>query len=226
MAIPFRIKICGVTTPDDVRACVDAGADAVGINFHPGSRRYVDPAKAMPLVRSIPPLLAGVGVFVDIPTRQMCALAYQLGLHAVQWHGDQPEIEDPFPFSLIAAFRLKDLASLQGIQAYLDRCRAAGWQPGAVLIDAYVEGQMGGTGRTARWELLSDFRPSVPVILAGGLTPENVGDAIRQVRPSAVDVASGVESTPGRKDPEKVRRFIANARQAAAKLEAADLSTN
>jgi len=215
---PVRVKICGVTTPADVAACAAAGADAVGINFHPGSKRYVDPRQSPPLVRSIPPLMAGVGVFVGLPFRQIAALAYQMGLRGVQYHGEPRPPEDPFPFSLIAAFRVRDRSSLAEIDRYLDACRAAGHLPSALLLDAYVEGQEGGTGTRAPWELIAGYEPGVPVVLAGGLTPENVGEAIRLVRPAAVDVASGVESAPGRKDPEKVRTFVANAREAAARL--------
>jgi phosphoribosylanthranilate isomerase len=208
MPIPLRVKICGVTTPDDVAACADAGADAVGVNFHPGSARYIDPRQAGPLLRSVPPLMAAVGVFVAQPLRQVCALAYQLGLRGVQWHGDNPETADPFPFAFVPAFRVRDRASLDGILSYLRACAVAGWQPAAVLVDAFVEGQHGGTGRTAPWDLLADFRPGVPLILAGGLTPENVAEAVTLVRPWGVDVASGVESAPGRKDPERVVRFL------------------
>jgi phosphoribosylanthranilate isomerase len=215
---PLRVKICGVTNPDDVAACVAAGADAVGINFHPASPRYVDPRKAQPLLRSIPPLLNAVGVFVELPFRQIAALAYQLGLRGVQVHGEPREIADPFPFSLIAAFRVRDRGNLADIDTYMKRCADAGYLPGAVLIDAFVEGQHGGTGRTAPWELLSNFRPGVPWILAGGLTPGNVGEAIRLLRPDGVDVASGVESSPGRKDPAKVRAFVERAREAANQL--------
>lgn len=216
---PLRVKICGVTRPADVAACAAAGADAVGVNFHPGSPRYVDPKASRPLLRAIPPLMAGVGVFVGGPFRQVAAVAYQLGLRAVQYHGNPPPAdEDPFPFSLVPAFRVRDRQTLADIQAYLDACRLADRLPGAILVDAYVEGQHGGTGRTAPWDLLADFRPGVPVILAGGLTPDNVADAIRAVRPAGVDVASGVEVAPGQKDPDKVRAFVANAREAAAGL--------
>ena len=211
----LRVKICGVTSPADVEACAAAGADAVGVNFHPGSKRYVDPRASQPLLRSIPPLMAGVGVFVGLPIRQITALAYQLGLRGVQVHGDTREVADPFPFSLIAAFRVRDRQSLAAIDAYLEDCRATGQLPAAILVDAYVEGQEGGTGQTAPWDLLADYKPGVPLILAGGLTPDNVGEAIRVVRPDGVDVASGVESAPGKKDPDKVRRFVAAARAAA-----------
>jgi phosphoribosylanthranilate isomerase len=216
--LALRIKICGVTTPDDVRACADAGADAVGVNFHPASPRYVDPRRAPDLVRSIPPLMAGVGVFVGQLLREVCALAQQFGLRGIQLYGENREIADPYPFSLIAAFRVRDAKSLSDIMAYIDACARSGHKPAAVLVDAYVEGQEGGTGQRAPWDLLAGFRPGVPLILAGGLTPENVGAAILAVRPWAVDVASGVESAPGVKDHAKVRRFIANAREAAARL--------
>jgi phosphoribosylanthranilate isomerase len=215
---PLRVKICGVTTPADVEACAAAGADAVGINFHPGSKRYVNPRESQPLLRSIPPLMAGVGVFVGLPIRQITALAYQLGLRGIQLHGENRESADPFPFSLITAFRVRDRQSLTAIDTYLQMCRTAGQLPAAILVDAYVEGQEGGTGQTAPWDLLANYKPGVPLILAGGLTPENVGEAIRIVGPDGVDVASGVESAPGKKDPDKVRRFVAAAREAAKKL--------
>lgn len=214
----LRIKICGVTTADDVKACATAGADTVGINFHPGSPRYVDPAKSQPILRAIPPLMAGVGVFVGIPFRQVTALAYQLALRGVQYHGENRDLGDPFPFALVSAFRIRDRKSLAAISTYVEMCRSFGILPSAVLVDAYVDGVEGGTGKTAPWELLVGFRPGVPLILAGGLTPENVAEAIRLVRPDGVDVASGVEIAPGQKDPDKVRRFVANARDAAARL--------
>lgn len=215
---PLRVKICGVTTPVDVAACAAAGADAVGVNFYPGSPRYVDPRQSQPLLRSIPPLIAGVGVFVGLPFRQITAMAYQLGLRTIQFHGDDREPVDPFPFSLVVAFRVRDRQSLSEIDSYLDRCRAVNQLPAAIMVDAFVEGKEGGTGETAPWNLLADYRPGVPMILAGGLTPDNVAEAIRTVQPDGVDVASGVEISPGCKDPDKVKRFVANAREAAARL--------
>jgi phosphoribosylanthranilate isomerase len=215
---PLRVKICGVTAPADVAACAAAGADAVGINFHPGSKRYVDPRTVQPLLRSVPPLLSAVGVFVGMPLRHITALAYQLGLRGIQYHGEPQPPEDLFPFSLIAAFRIRDKQSLAEIDRYLDACRAGGHLPAAILLDAFVEGQEGGTGTIAPWDVIAEYQPGVPIILAGGLTPENVAEAIRTVWPAAVDVASGVESVPGVKDPAKVRAFVANAREAAARL--------
>jgi phosphoribosylanthranilate isomerase len=204
----IRVKICGVTTVNDVRLAADAGADAIGLNFHEASPRFLDPHAAAPLIRALPPFLGAVGVFVEQPVRRMCALAYQLGLQAVQWVGREPPLDDTYPFGLIAAFRVQEATDLDAIRRHVDCMRTAGRTPAAVLIDALVPGQYGGTGRTAPWELLAGFDPGVPLILAGGLTPENVADAIRVVRPYGVDVASGVESSPGRKDPIKVRQFV------------------
>ncbi len=157
-------------------------------------------------------LQAGRRLGLGLKTRQVCAIAYQLGLRCVQYLADESDTEDSFPFQRIAAFRVNDRSDLDQIDRYLAKCAGAGALPGAALVDAHVEGQFGGTGQTAPWELLANFRPRVPLILAGGLTPENVAEAIRMVRPYGVDVASGVESSPGRKDPDKVKRFIAAVR--------------
>ncbi len=139
-------------------------------------------------------------------------------INIIQWHGTKRELSDCFPYHLIAAFAVRDEASLQAIQRYLDACRGLGRLPAALLLDGHVPGQHGGTGQTAPWQLLASFRPGVPIILAGGLTADNVAEAIRLVRPYGVDVASGVENAPGRKDAEKMRRFLGNAREAAARL--------
>jgi phosphoribosylanthranilate isomerase len=193
---------------------VEASADAIGLNFYPKSPRFVDPRAVAPIINALAPLIDTVGVFAEMKIRQISAIAYQLGLHSIQTLADAGDLDDPFPFRLIAAFRVKDRTALGAARDYLERCRQLGRMPAAVLVDAHVEGQLGGTGKTAPWDLLADFDPGAPLILAGGLTPENVAEAIRAVRPFAVDVAGGVESAPGRKDPEKVRRFVANARSA------------
>jgi phosphoribosylanthranilate isomerase len=200
----IRIKFCGVTCPDDVRAAADAGSDAVGFNFYPRSSRYVDPRTAETLVRSTPAGVLTVGVFVEATASEMRATATHLGLGEVQWHGDGPAPDgDCGPFPLVVSCRVAGPTDLEAI-----RVHAARQQLAAVLIDAHVPGQYGGTGQTAPWDLLAGFDPGVPVILAGGLTPENVGEAIRVVRPWGVDVAGGVESSPGRKDAETMRRFV------------------
>jgi phosphoribosylanthranilate isomerase len=204
-----RIKICGVTRPDDVRAAADAGADAIGFNFYLRSSRYVDPQTAGDLVRATPPFVEPVGVFVEATAADMRATAARLGLRAVQWHGDGlPPADDLAPVPLVVAARVRGPECLAGIREVVAARQAAGVPFAAVLIDAHVPGQYGGTGQTAPWRLLAGFDPGVPVILAGGLTPENVAEAIRVVRPYGVDVAGGVESSAGRKDTEKLRRFV------------------
>jgi phosphoribosylanthranilate isomerase len=213
-----RVKICGVTTPDDVRVVIDEGADAVGLNFYPRSPRYVSIEAAERLLAELPPYVSASGVFVGTPVREMCDLSQRLGLHAVQCFAEPEHFESAFVVRRVVAFRVKDHTSLDEIDQYLARCKIKSSMPAAVLVDAHADGQLGGTGRTAPWEILRGFRPGVPLILAGGLTPENVADAIRTVRPFAVDVASGVESAPGRKDPDKVRRFIENARLASSRV--------
>ena len=209
----MRIKICGVTTPEDARAAALLGADAIGLNFYAPSPRFISRDTAAAVLAELPPAVEAVGVFVD---RSMDVVAEEVRplsrLNSVQWHGREREPASASPLPLIAAFSVRGPESLEEIGAYLDRCREHGRLPAAVLVDAHVPGQRGGTGQTAPWELLASFRPGVPLILAGGLTPENVAQAVRIVRPHAVDVASGVESGPGRKDAQKMRRFIENAR--------------
>jgi phosphoribosylanthranilate isomerase len=145
-----------------------------------------------------------VGVFVEASAVQMRSAAIHLGLHEVQWHGDGPmSIGDCGPYPLVVAYHVRGPIDLEAIRADAERQLFS-----AVLIDAHVPGQFGGTGQVAPWHLLAGFDPGVPVILAGGLTPENVAEAVRIVRPWGVDVASGVESSPGRKDAEKMRQFV------------------
>ncbi len=209
-----RIKICGVTTPADARFAAEAGADAVGLNFYPQSPRYVTPQQAAAMVRALPAFTSAVGVFVEMPLRQVCAVAFQLGLRGVQTYDEQPPGEDTFPFAHVPAFRVKDTAGLDLIRRFVDTAMSLGRAPAAVLIDSFVPGQMGGTGHVAPWELLKGFDVGVPIILAGGLTPDNVARAVALVRPWGVDVASGVERAPGVKDPDKVALFVKNARSA------------
>jgi phosphoribosylanthranilate isomerase len=219
MSHRLRIKVCGVTTPEDARTAALLGADAVGLNFYEGSKRYVAPDAARDVLRELPPFVEPVALFVNQPLRDVFQALGALGrVRSFQWHGAARELCDAYPFRMIVAFPVRDRDSLAEITRYLDAARGLGQAPAAVLVDAHVPGQHGGTGRRAPWHLLADFRPPEPLILAGGLTPENVAEAVRLVRPYAVDVASGVESAPGRKDAEKMRRFIANAHEAAAKL--------
>lgn len=215
---PLRIKICGVTNEADACRAAELGADAIGLNFYARSPRRIDPIMVSFILRALPPFVDAVGVFADQPLRQVFEQLNQIGaIRTIQWYGEHRELADPYPYRMIAAFPVRDAQSLLAITRYLDLCRDMGHLPAAVLVDAHAPGQHGGTGRPVPWQLLTDFHPDVPLILAGGLTPENVAEAIRLVNPYAVDVASGVESAPGRKDPEKMRRFIAAAREAAAK---------
>jgi phosphoribosylanthranilate isomerase len=210
-----RIKFCGLTHPDDVREAVAAGADALGFNFYPQSSRFIDPVAAAELVKVVPPFVAPVGVFVEASAVEMRATANRLGLRAVQWHGDTlPPAEDLSPIPLVVAARVRGPDCLAGIHELVAQRRAAGVPIAAVLIDAHVLGQFGGTGQTVPWDMLAGFDPGVPIILAGGLTPENVAEAIRIVRPYGVDVAGGIESSPGRKDADKMRRFVEAVRAA------------
>jgi phosphoribosylanthranilate isomerase len=213
--VSLRIKICGITTEADAQAAVDCGADALGFNFYGRSPRYVPEEKVAAILRDLPPFVDPVALFVNELFDHMLAQVKRLpSLHTIQYHGDLLAACPAEPYRFIPAFAVRDAQSLERMKVYLERCRHEGQLPAAVLVDAHVPGQFGGTGQTAPWELLANFRPGVPVILAGGLTPNNVAEAVRIVRPYAVDVASGVEISPGQKDPEKIRRFIDNARAA------------
>jgi len=209
----LRIKICGVTTPEDAGHAARLGADAVGLNFYRPSPRYLDPERAPAVLDALPASVEAVGVFAETTLADARALACRLGrLGAVQLHGRPPLPDAGSPMRFVPAFAVRDRQGVQAITDYLDDCRARGCLPAAILVDAHAPGLYGGTGRTAPWELLADFRPPVPFWLAGGLTPDNVAEAVRLVRPDGVDVAGGVESAPGRKDPERMRRFIDQAR--------------
>jgi len=208
--MPTRVKICGLTDLSDVTMVCAAGADAVGFNMHPASPRFVPLPRLSELLTALPPFVEPVAVCVSRPYLEVrAALATWPRLVTVQMHGDLEEIDGPY----IPAFAPQTADDLCRIDAYLQRCR-----PLAVLVDGYAAGLPGGTGRRAPWELLEGWRPRVPLILAGGLTPENVGQAIRCLRPYAVDVASGVEAQPGRKCADKVRRFVDAVRQADASV--------
>jgi phosphoribosylanthranilate isomerase len=199
------------------------GADAIGINFYKPSPRWVDNATAQAILRTLAPFTEPVGVFVNQPLRSVFETLNQLGrIRTIQWHGENREVTNCYPFQMVAGYSVSEERHLDEIHRYLDVCRGLDMLPSAVLVDARVPGQYGGTGRVAPWRLLADFRPGVPVILAGGLTADNVAEAVRVVRPFAVDVASGVEGNPGRKDSEKLRRFIDCAREAASRYLTSD----
>lgn len=211
----FRIKICGVTTADDARHAVECGADAIGLNFFRGSRRFVSEAAAREIVEVVGSCVAVVGVFVDEPAESVTALCARLGIERVQLHGEEPASAA----ARLRCWRIKAVhaalpVDLEALRQY--PCEA-------FLLDAGTPGAYGGTGNALSWETLATrFRgllafPGTPEagrpwILAGGLTPGNVERAIVAAGPCGVDVASGVESAPGRKDPSKVKAFIENAK--------------
>lgn len=202
-----RVKICGITNLEDASAAVDAGADALGFIFYESSPRKVSLEAAASIIRELPPFVAKVGVFVNEKEQTMLIAAAQIGLDTLQLHGEEP----PAPWlscslKTIKAFRVRDADSLQGLRAY---------DTSAWLLDSFVPDKPGGTGAKFNWDLAVEARKiGRPIILAGGLTPENVAEAVHKVRPFAVDVSSGVESSPGKKDHTKVRRFIAAAKAA------------
>ena len=202
MNAAVRVKVCGITSLDDAHAAVDAGAVGLGFNFYPGSPRYITPELAAEIVAHLPPAVCAVGVFVNETRARVAAVARQVGLTALQFHGDEsPEFCRGWGRKVLKAIRVRD-----GHAAAAARRYAVDF----ILADAYVEGQRGGTGRRIVPILLEGFERR-RLILAGGLTPENVADAVRTVRPFAVDVASGVERAPGKKDITLMRRFIAHA---------------
>jgi phosphoribosylanthranilate isomerase len=220
MAELFQIKICGITHPDDARAAAAAGADAIGLNFCRTSARGITDEQAARIVDACPRNLQKVGVFVNEPVDDLRRRAIELRLDWIQLHGDEPPelLASLADLAVIRAFRCRD-DSLDEVVEYLARCRPRQGTPRAVLLDAWSSGQYGGTGKRLDPDRLLAQLPrleKVRWILAGGLSAETVGRAVRQLRPHAVDVASGVESTVGRKDPHAMRRFVRAARSASA----------
>lgn len=204
------VKICGLTRVDDALACAELGADWIGLNFHRPSPRSVLPDVAAAIVAALPRSVQAVGVFVDRPVAEVVDLAERIGLGVVQLHGAEPPDDLPAlgRFRVVRAFRLRADGGWRIISDYLARAEALGHPPHGVLVDAFVPGMAGGTGTMIDESLLDD-RPALSrFILAGGLTPENVAGRIARVRPWMVDVASGVESAPGRKDLALVSAFI------------------
>ena len=203
--IMVRVKICGITTVDDAQLAVQCGADAIGLNFHPPSPRYVDLTEAEKIREIVPLGVCCVGVFVSLTRSVVQETVSRLRLDAIQFHGDEKEEElQGWGRKVIRAFRLRGTEVSPQILA----CKAD-----YLLIDAYQEGIYGGTGRVLAWDTIGGL-PRNRLILAGGLTAENVAQAVKVVRPFAVDVASGVEASPGKKDPHKLEAFIFHARAA------------
>jgi phosphoribosylanthranilate isomerase len=205
----FLIKICGITRPQDALHAAEAGADLIGLNFWMGSKRFVSDNQAREIVAAIPPGVLKVGVFVNPHPLVVSETVQDLRLDRVQLHGEEQTQSWSWlrPEQIIRSVRVRDQDSLK---------EAEGWQADLFLYDAYSE-QFGGTGKRAPWHLLARGARR-PFLLAGGLNPTNVAEAIFATQPDGVDVASGVESAPGIKDIRKVRAFIKNARAAASTL--------
>lgn len=201
-----RVKICGITGLDDARAAVNAGADALGFVFYPPSPRYVSPSVAADIARSLPPFVTTVGLFVNETPEAVNGIMDETGLSVAQLHGDEDAaacagIRKP----VIKAVRVETEDDLSGMAEY---------SVAAFLLDARIEGFYGGTGKSFPHELASKAKTYGRIILAGGLTQDNVAEAVRQVRPYGVDVSTGVESSPGCKDHGKMEKFIREAKNA------------
>jgi len=194
-----KVKVCGITNKADAITAIELGADALGFVFADSPRR-VTPEEAASICEGLPPFVSIVGVFVDEYAATVRDITGQCGLDLLQFHGSEtPGYCQLFGRKAVKVFRIKDKTSLAGLKEY---------GQGPIVLDAFVEGLAGGTGRTFDWNLAGRAAGHNPVILSGGLNPDNVAEAIAKVKPYAVDVSSGVESAPGKKDARKIRDFI------------------
>lgn len=197
-----RVKICGITSLADGQTAAAAGADMIGLVFYDRSPRHITLAQAAEISCALPPFVLRVGVFVNPDEALVHQAIAECGLNLLQFHGDEPsDFCVQFGLKCVKALRVHDEESLQTL---------ANYHTDAFLLDAHSQSGLGGTGEKFKWELAEEAKKfGKPIFLAGGLTPENVADAVRQVRPFAVDVSSGVEASPGKKEAAKIRAFIA-----------------
>ncbi len=195
-----RIKVCGITELEDALCAVELGAWALGFIFYPGSKRYIEPRRAAEIIERVPPFVTTVGVFVNQDRNHILRALDVARFDVCQLHGDEPpSLCRELPVKTIKAFRIGGRLDPAGVEAY--PCDA-------VLFDTAAPGGWGGTGRRFDWTLLRGVPRTRPLILSGGLDPDNVGRAVREVSPYAVDVCSGVEIRPGKKSADKIKRFI------------------
>jgi len=195
-----KIKICGITNMEDAQAAADFGADALGFIFYKQSKRYIDPEVAKRIISALPPFLTTVGVFVNQDLDEICEIKEMTGIQVAQLHGDEgSEFASLLPLEVIKAVRVKDKSDLD---------RVAQYSAQAILFDTYSDIEYGGTGKSFDWGILNGMSSTKKIILSGGLNPENVLEAIKIVKPYAVDVSSGVEIAPGKKDHKKIKKFI------------------
>ena len=202
-----KVKICGITSAADAEAAVQAGADALGLMFFPGSPRYISLGTAQDIARRLPAHILRTGVFANPDPSEVFAAIQVCQLNLLQFHGaETPEFCLQFGLMTMKAFPMKNADSLLALSAY---------QTDAFLLDSHVAGKPGGTGETFNWDLALEAKKlGKPIFLAGGLTPQNVAEAVRRTQPFGVDVSSGVEQSPGKKDAGKMRDFIAAVRGA------------
>ncbi|MGH7323186.1 MAG: phosphoribosylanthranilate isomerase [Candidatus Rokuibacteriota bacterium] len=219
----IRVKICGITNAEDAMTAVEAGADALGFIFVEDTPRFVTPEQVAPIVRRLPPFVTPVGVFWDHPRGHVKAVAETCGLRALQFHGDEtPEDVAGYDLPVIKTIKLPPASTIEGLPEYKVGDVAQRLRYGAVaaalLVDTAARWSEGEAREPIEWRLATmlggGIGRRVRLILSGGLAPDNVARAIEIVRPYAVDVNSGVEARPGKKDPDKVRRFVAETRRA------------
>jgi len=207
LARSTRIKICGITRYEDATAAAAAGADAIGFVFYRNSPRFVDPDRAKAIAVAIPPFVSTVGLFVDADAADVEASLRTFRVDYLQFHGDENrEYCSQFGVPFLKAVRMRPGLDLLHYSADFSAARA-------LLLDAFVDGVPGGTGQRFDWNLIPRNLP-VPIVLSGGLSPDNITEAVRKVRPWAVDVSSGVEAAKGIKDGDKIKQFIRGVRNA------------
>jgi phosphoribosylanthranilate isomerase len=200
----IKVKICGITNAPDAQAAVSAGADALGFIFYSKSPRFVEPKVAQHIISELPPFVLPIGVFVNEEPTVVQNIIEECGLALAQLHGDEtPAYCESLERPVLRGIRLRDRGSFLAMAEYRGRAGVRGF-----VVDAYSESGFGGTGETTNWDIAAEAAKAAPILLAGGLTPENVQEAIQKVKPYGVDVSSGVESNPGKKDPAKVQAFI------------------
>ncbi len=204
----MKIKICGLTNAEDASAAVEAGADAVGFVFHKKSPRCAETAAVKAIVKELPPFVLPIGVFVNEDAKVVRDIMDSCGLTLAQLHGDETAAYcEMLGRPVLKAIRLRDRRSFLALAEFQGRAGVRGF-----LIDAFSPDAYGGTGQVADWSLAAEAASAATILLAGGLTPLTVSDAIRRVRPYGVDVSSGVEVSPGKKDHAKLRAFVQAAR--------------
>lgn len=200
-----KVKVCGITNPEDAMLACECGADGLGFIFYQKSPRYINPATARSIVDSLPPFAIPIGVFVNARLSDLNQILDIVPLKLVQLHGDEPpEYCEQLPLPVLKVFRVKNGFNCRVMKGY----KTSGY-----LLDSYHKEDYGGTGRSFNWNIAKEAKNYGSIILSGGLNAENVGEAIEFVRPYAVDVCSGVEAQPGKKDPEKMKAFFNEVRK-------------